>query len=92
MMFTPKDILERVKQRPFMPIRIVTSAGQSFDVLHPDMIWVGTRDIHIGTPNTEYPEVYDAVTRIALMHINTITDVPAATKPPAGSNGAIDKA
>jgi len=37
-MFTPDGIQARVRERPFVPLRIVTSAGQAFDIYHPDFM------------------------------------------------------
>jgi hypothetical protein len=37
-MFNPDDILSRVRQQPFVPVRIIISSGQQFDILHPDTI------------------------------------------------------
>jgi len=36
-MFNADDIEATVKGRLFVPVRIVTSSGQMFDVYHPDL-------------------------------------------------------
>ncbi len=35
-MFNADDIEARIKSRPFVAVRIVTSSGQVFDVYHSD--------------------------------------------------------
>jgi hypothetical protein len=50
-MFTPSQIKDRVRQQPFVPLRIVTSSGEAYEVRHPDLVWIGTRDIHVGMPS-----------------------------------------
>ncbi|MHB1425567.1 MAG: hypothetical protein ACYC3I_20560 [Gemmataceae bacterium] len=40
-MFSPDEIETRVRARPFVPVRIVTSSGQSFDIYHPALILIG---------------------------------------------------
>ena len=75
-MFTPHEIRDRVRQQPFAPLRIVTSSGESFEVYHPDLIWIGNRDIHVGKPSSKKAEFYDQVSRIAIMHITALEDLP----------------
>ena len=81
-MFTAEMIKARLKQAPFVPLRIVTSSGQSFDVYHPELLWVGTRDVHVGKPSSKDPTIYSDVTRIALMHITALDDLPSKTPTP----------
>jgi hypothetical protein len=84
-MFTAKDILARVRQQPFVPLRLVTSSGQSYDVYHPDLILVGHRDLMVGTGSSEEPTFYDQVSHVAIMHITALQDLPTQSKP--GMNG-----
>jgi len=82
-MFTADMIHDRVRRRPFVPLRIVTSSGQTFDVFHPDLIMVGRRDITIGIASVEHPGQYERQTRVAIMHVTALEDLPAPT-PPGG--------
>ena len=75
-MFTAKDIQQRIRKQPFVPLRVVTSAGELFDVHHPAMILVGQRDIQIGEPSAEDPTIYDQVTRVSILHITALKDLP----------------
>jgi hypothetical protein len=58
-MFSPDDIKARVRVQPFHPFRIVTSAGQTFDVYHPDLVLIGRRDLIVGRASTEDAETYE---------------------------------
>jgi hypothetical protein len=88
-MFTPEHILDRMRQRPFLPVRITTSSGNTYDVTHPDLALVGRRDLIIGAANARNPATYDAVSRIAIGHITATDDVPAAADASGnGQNGA----
>ena len=84
-MFTATDIHARVKSRPFVPLRIVTSSGQSYDITHPDLVVIGKRDLFIGIPSNENSDIYDASSRVAILHISDIQDIPRASSP--GANG-----
>jgi hypothetical protein len=85
-MFTYQEIKARALMKPFTPFRVVTSSGQTFDVPHPDMIWVGARDIQIGNPSSRDPTIYDGVSRIAILHITALQDLPVPLPPPT-TNG-----
>lgn len=85
-MFTPDDIQTRVRERPFVPLRIVTSAGQSFDVYHPDLIMIGPRSLTIGTASSENPRQYEQTTRVAVMHVRVLEDLPTPTPPRGDGN------
>ncbi len=84
-MFSPDDVLARLRGRPFVPLRIVTGAGQMFDVFHPDLVLVGRREVVAGRASTENPAHFDQLTRIALWHITALEDLPSPT--PLGGNG-----
>jgi hypothetical protein len=83
-MLTSGEIKARARQQPFVPFRIVTSSGETCDVFHPDLTMVGSRDIHVGTPNIKDPTTYDSVARLAIMHVTALQDLPKAV-PPAGN-------
>lgn len=84
-MLSADDIRDRVHLRPFHPLRLVTSSGETYDVYHPDLIMVGRREVTVGIPSGESPTYYDRQARIAIMHITALHDLPAA--PPTPSNG-----
>ena len=76
-MFTPDIIQSRLRQQPFLPLRIIISSGQTFDVFHPDLVMVGEREIMVGMASTRNPTRYDRVTRVPLMHITALEDLPS---------------
>jgi hypothetical protein len=87
-MFTADMIRERVRQRPFVPLRLVTSAGETYDIYHPDLVMVGQRDLMIGTASAKHPDIYQQVTRVALLHVSELRDLPTPTQPASGNGTA----
>lgn len=83
MIFTAEDILTRLRTRPFVPLRIVTSTGERYDVFHPDLILVTRRFLEVGTPDSDNPSVADMVTRVALVHIVELRDLPTPVAGPS---------
>lgn len=84
-MFTHHDIRARVRRQPFTPFRIVTSAGETYDIPHPDLIMVGRRDLSVGIATADDPTTYDQVSRVAILHITALQDLPVAA--PSSGNG-----
>lgn len=68
-MFRPEDIQARLREQPFRPLRIICSEGLHHDIHHPDLVFVGQRDLMIGFATPDRPTVYDRVIRVALVHI-----------------------
>jgi hypothetical protein len=89
-MFTPSQIKDRVRQQPFVPLRIVTSSGEAYEVRHPDLVWIGTREIHVGMPSAKDPTIFDShsrIARVSLLHITAIEDLGTKSKGSAKNNG-----
>ena len=74
-MFRPEEIQARLRERPFRPLRFIVSEGLRFEIRHPDLVFVGLRDITIGHELPGVPGIYDRVTRVAIMHIVGIEDL-----------------
>jgi hypothetical protein len=88
-MFNADDIQTRLRRSPFTPVRIVTSSGERYDVYHPDLVMVGRRYLIIGTASQENPTQFDRESRVAVLHVADLQDLPAAVQP-SGSNGAAE--
>jgi hypothetical protein len=61
-----------------VPVRIVTTTGQTYDIPHPDLVFIARRFLEVGTPDRDNPTVADMVTRVALVHVTELQDLPAA--------------
>lgn len=80
-MFTPDEIESRIRAKPFVPVRIVTSSGQSFDIYHPDLILIGRRSLEVGTASNENPKHYERVTCVAIVHVTALEELPSPVSP-----------
>jgi len=78
-MYRPEDIQSRLREKPFRPLRIIVSEGLQYDIHHPDLVLVGSRDVMIGFPRADNPSIYDQITRVALVHVVALEDIPATT-------------
>lgn len=82
-MYTAADITGRLRVRPFVPVRVTTSAGETFDVYHPDLVLVGRREVIIGQPAADDPEHYDRKAQVSILHITSLKDLPVPAAPSA---------
>ncbi len=80
-MITAQDFRARITRQPFEPFRIVTSAGQEYDVMHPDLVLIGTRWVIVGIPSNKNPHFAEQETKIALLHVTALENLPADGKP-----------
>jgi hypothetical protein len=81
MIFTHDHIRSRLKDEPFVPLRIVTTTGRSFDVYHPDLVWVGRTFLMVGTPTTDDLSTFENVSRVALVRVVELQDLPRPVQP-----------
>lgn len=83
-MFSAEEIQARLREKPFRPLRIMVSEGQQFEIRHPDLVLVGRRDLTIGFAAPNHPTIYDRVTRVALVHVVALEDLPVTASPGNG--------
>jgi hypothetical protein len=86
-MFTADYIYERLHDRPFVPLRIVTSARESYDVYHPELVVVSERYLFVGTASSTNPKMFDSASHVALSHITALEDLPTKTRPQGNGQG-----
>ena len=84
-MFSSDVIKARLNEKPFRPLRIIVSEGLSYDIAHPDLVWVGWNDLMIGFASPEHPTTYDRTIRIAMAHVVGLEDLHASA--PSHKNG-----
>lgn len=82
-MFTAESIKGRLNEKPFRPVRIIASEGLTFDINHPDLVWVGRNDLQIGFASPDLPTIYDRTIRIALANVIGLEDIPSPSPSPA---------
>jgi hypothetical protein len=83
-MYSAEEIQARLREKPFRALRIVASEGQRYDIHNPDLVLVGRHDLMIGHANPARPSVYERVTRLALVHLVALEDIPMAADPNNG--------
>ena len=80
-MITAASIRSRAQQAPFVPFRIVTSSGRVYEVPHPELIFVGIREVTVGRPSSHNPAFYIDVDRVSILHITALEDASSPASP-----------
>jgi hypothetical protein len=88
-MFKAEEIQARIREQPFRPLRLIASEGLRYDIIHPDLVLVGQRDLTIGYPSQENPRVYDRLIRVVLVHLVGMEDLPAVTSSTTNGSSAL---
>ncbi len=76
------DFLNLTRARPFVPFRIVTSDGTTYEVRHPDMVFVGLSSVLVGYPSEREPHAFTRYDVVSMRHIVRLE--PAETAELAG--------
>jgi hypothetical protein len=78
-----EELKARIRQRPFIPFRIVLTEGTSYEIRHPDLFMLGKRSAVIGLAKDPQADFYDATVMVDLLHIVRLE--PLDTTAAAGS-------
>lgn len=74
------EIMKLLKRRPFIPLRIHMTDGESYDIFHPDNIIVSHSRIDIGR-GADPNGVVDAVDYCSLLHVVRVEEITKKMKP-----------
>ncbi len=84
-MISAAHMRSRLQMRPFMPFRVITSAGFSVDVWHPEQVIVAKQTVGVATTKSAEQSDYDHIVTLGILHIAVLEDLPLPVAPP--SNG-----
>ena len=80
------DLLPFIRQRPFVPFRLVTTDGTAYEIRHPEMLMPGRRTVIVGLPDNPQVAAFDRVVTVSMLHVQRLEPMDGAAKP--GGNGA----
>lgn len=77
----PADLLNRLRNRPFEPFRIVTSDGVTYDIRHPELVMVTVGSAVVGYPDHSVPGLVERYDIVSLRHIVRLEQLLPQTNP-----------
>ena len=77
-----EDLLERIRQRPFVPFVVVTTDGTKYEVRHPEMLMPGRRTVIVGLPDDPATPVFDRHVIVSMLHVQRLEFLHPQTPTP----------
>jgi hypothetical protein len=77
----PDEVVAALRRKPFVPFRLHVADGASYDIRHPELLWVTARAAYVGIPADAPNLIPERAVTIALGHVSRIEDLPAPTAP-----------
>lgn len=65
----PEQLLQALRQRPFVPFRIHLTDGTVYEIRHPEMVLPGLRAAVIGLASDPAQPLFARTETVALLHI-----------------------
>ena len=73
-----EEFVQLLRRAPFVPIRIHLTDGKTFDIRHPELVWVLRSRIDIAIRGDASLGLVDRVEYCSLLHVVRIEDLSAA--------------
>jgi len=74
-----QELTELLRKRPFVPLRIHMTDGQTYDIRHPEMVIVLRQRVDIGVPYDLAAGIAERVEYCSLLHIVRVEELSPAT-------------
>jgi hypothetical protein len=77
---TADAVFARLRRRPFVPFRIILTSGTTYDILHPEMLFISKSGLTVAIyernqrPSPEEIPVREAL--VSFLHIAATEDLP----------------
>ena len=77
---SPQDLRDSLKTQPFEPFRMVLSDGVSYEIRHPDLVWVGQHACLVGFAKDTQSPFFERSVKVALVHVVRLEPIEHAAK------------
>jgi hypothetical protein len=81
-----EELVQLAKRQPFIPIRLHLTTGQTYDIRHPELMWVYRQRVDVALNPDPKTGVLDRSEHLSLLHIVRVEDLESSASP-KGSNG-----
>ncbi len=76
---TADTLFARLRRRPFVPFRLILSSGTTYDILHPEMLFVSKSGLTVALYDRSQPspdEVPEREVLVSFLHVAATEDLP----------------
>ncbi len=82
-----EELTELLHKQPFTPFRIHITTGQTYDIRHPELVWVRRQCAEIALDPDPQTHVIEHSDRVSLLHIVRVEELESPLQSSRG-NGA----
>jgi hypothetical protein len=75
----PEEIRDTLRHQPFEPFRLVMTDGGSYEIHHPDLLWVGQRSASVGLVGDAGKEFFERSATVDLLHVVRLEPIGSRT-------------
>ena len=69
-MMRPESIRDELHRQPFVPLRLHLTDGKTYDIRHPEMIIVTSREVYVGREETSPDSgIAKGLDLVSLLHV-----------------------
>ena len=79
------ELTELLRRRPFQPFRMHLTTGESYDVRHPELVWVYRQCADMAMNPNPKTGVIERAERVSLLHIVRIEPIDSPIQPAKGN-------
>lgn len=80
---TAESLFARLRRRPFVPFRLILSSGTSYNIVHPEMLFISKSGITVAIYDHDQHASPDEIpvreALISFLHVAATEDLPAPT-------------
>jgi hypothetical protein len=80
---TADAVFARLRRRPFVPFRLILTSGTTYDILHPEMLFVSKSGLTVAIYDRDQPTSPDEIpireALVSFLHIAATEDLPQPT-------------
>jgi hypothetical protein len=81
---SPQELRDTLQQKPFEPFRLVLTDGGTYDVHHPDLLWVGQTAAYVGLTGQPGQTFFERAVKVDLFHVTQVIPLDKAASPKNG--------
>jgi hypothetical protein len=82
-----EDLLHFIRQRPFIPFRLVTTDGTAYEIRHPEMLMPGRRLVIAGLPDDPAVAAFERTVAVSMLHVQRLEPMDAQAPTGDGAQG-----
>lgn len=80
---TAEALFSRLRRRPFVPFRLILSSGTTYDIVHPEMLFVSRSGVTVAIYDKDQRPSPDEIpmreSLISFLHLAATEDLPQPT-------------